>query len=373
MFRSEESLPISPSVGARIPSQERVERASAIAESTARHVGRNLPLPPDEWVIVGHWIGEVVAAPEGEDEHTGAQYWVERRKIDPTIEAADVIETVSDTLHDAADRTVTVTNLAEMLAASHSLRIGDTVHVFEADREDGAIHYYCVAAPSGMVAFKIASNGTGGGKYQLTLLTGDSTAALTGDLNMPEGMTEDADNSAVGVNMAEDGSTTHILPAGVYGIGVITGYTGAGIPIVMFDLMTNLVIRGTATKTGGAAGSLASASDCAFVYTIAGPAGNTLATGVSPEKARIPSCAYTVPTGAQPARLYQDSSGVWHLLDVLTERPVTAIKTIHVNPVWNTTDNQIDFDKWDVLVLDEKQYTTKTSILFYDCDGARPS
>ena len=231
-----------------------------------------------------------------------------------------------------------------------------------------------IRGSGGKVAFEVVGNGAGGGKYQLTLLTGAATSELTGNATMPEGMTADADNAAIGVNMVEDGSAKHVLPAGMYGLGVITGRTSAGIPIVMFDMMPQVVIRGTATKTGGAAGSLASSTSCAFVYTIYGPFGGTaLATGVSPERARYPNCAYTVPDGAQPAKIYQDLAGVWHLMEVMTERAVTAVARSLSNPSWNGTLMQFEFDQEDCLVLDKKAIEGKAVLAFYDCDGARPS
>ena len=112
------------------------------------------------------------------------------------------------------------------------------------------------------------------------------------------------------------------------------------------------VIRGLAVKTGGIDGSFTSSTTCAYVYTIKDLSGTELATGQSPDRVRYPNCTYTVPAGDQPALLYVKLDGTWGLIDVLTERCVTATVT-HIAGIRVTTTG-VDQRPRECLVLDAK-------------------
>lgn len=112
------------------------------------------------------------------------------------------------------------------------------------------------------------------------------------------------------------------------------------------------VIRGLATKTGGADGSFTNSTTCAYVYTIKDLNGNVLATGQAPDRVRYPNCTYTVPSGDQPALLYVKLDGTWGLIDVLTERPATA--TLTAVTAWRLNGNNIETKTRQGLLLDVK-------------------
>jgi hypothetical protein len=68
---------------------------------------------------------------------------------------------------------------------------------------------------------QIASNASGGGKYNLKLASGESSMTGSGDLSMPEGLTVESSPSAIFANMLE--SSTHELSVGQWVIGVEMG------------------------------------------------------------------------------------------------------------------------------------------------------
>lgn len=96
------------------------------------------------------------------------------------------------------------------------------------------------------VAFKVTGNASGGGQYNLRILTGDSTADGSGNLALPEGMTVPGADNALGLNPLEDASAGHALASGQYGVGRAVGFTGAGRTIVLMDQM--IPVSSTAYK-----------------------------------------------------------------------------------------------------------------------------
>lgn len=146
--------------------------------------------------------------------------------------------------------------------------------------------------------------------------------------------------------------------------------TGKATPLMV---RRSVALIGKCSKTSGDAGSISGAtSDCTFVYTIKDRDGNVLTTGVTPDTPRISDCAYTAPADDSPCIVYQDTDGTWKMF-ACTERPAGATLEVHVNPVWNSTDMQIDFDKHRLRVLDAADLSAVQSVLFYDCDGNRPA
>jgi hypothetical protein len=212
----------------------RLDALAGHSEALARHVARNLGTPPEDWLLVGHFLAELVAAPDGETEYTDARYWLRRSIPLDDLADTDAMEVEEDPWEHADNRVITATNLPEILAGTHTLPVGSVVHVFEFLAGETTTHVF-TAAPSGMVVFKVHSHAAGGGKYQLTILTGAATSVLTGNVAMPEGLTVDADNSALGINMAEHGSSGHAVAVDTYGLGTIVGRMSDGKPIVMFS------------------------------------------------------------------------------------------------------------------------------------------
>lgn len=140
---------------------------------------------------------------------------------------------------------------------------------------------------------RIDSNATGGGRYEGTLMCPSVSAANTGALAMPEGMT--AGDAVLVENMPEDGSTGHRLKAdgSIYVLGTFGGYSSEVTSRAVFasyaesngsnDSLFSL-FPVNVTQTGGAAGSDSAA--CSFTYTVNNLDSDQLGTAMSPTWAR---------------------------------------------------------------------------------------
>lgn len=79
------------------------------------------------------------------------------------------------------------------------------------------------SSASDAVIVKITGDADGGGKYTARALTGGISYNESGDLAMPEEMTEPGDDNVVVLNMEEDGLPTHWIEANTYAVGMWAG------------------------------------------------------------------------------------------------------------------------------------------------------
>jgi hypothetical protein len=176
-------------------------------------------------------------------------------------------------------------------------------------------------------AIKITGvGGAGGGKYAGIIGRGTCTAVLAGTLTEPEGVTFSSDDTCLVLNKFENGlSGVHLLANDTYHTGMFVGMWNAT-PIVEIDSPPSVTVFAVLCyKTGGAAGDID--TDCAFVYTIKDERGETLGTGLSPARLRIPKCEYFAPAdGSRGTGFYSGTTFV--LLSVEEERPKGDIVSI---------------------------------------------
>ena len=93
------------------------------------------------------------------------------------------------------------------------------------------------------------------------------------------------------------------------------------------------LMLGYVMRDGGSPGGYDSGAGwttCSFTYSIylQEEGGDPVATGVTPDTARIANVEYTTITDRQPALIYQDEESHWHIYHVSGEVPVTTVKKI---------------------------------------------
>lgn len=86
--------------------------------------------------------------------------------------------------------------------------------------------------PEDTAVLQITGEEDGGGKYGGVVLYGGNASDPAADLDMPEGLTEDSENTVLIINMAEDGSDSHALAVDgtVFAIGQFGGVTDEETP-----------------------------------------------------------------------------------------------------------------------------------------------
>ncbi len=95
--------------------------------------------------------------------------------------------------------------------------------------------YLIDCGPAGCVV-KITGNAAGGGKYTGRILyKTDSTAAASGNLALPEGISLPGADDALILHAPENGKPTHWLKTDSFAAGVIVGFNSAGKRIVVID------------------------------------------------------------------------------------------------------------------------------------------
>jgi len=216
---------------------------------------------------------------------------------------------------------------------------------------------------------KITGAASGGGKYVGRIIGGRSTAVTSGNLAMPEGMTEPpSDQTCLILNAWEDGSGVHLLRNGTCHVGRIVGMTEGGLPIVAIDREPDTIaFKVKVTRDGGQAGDIN--QTCSFTYAVTNERDEVLSTGLTPDVGRIPNCEYFEPEAGSPGLGYYDAGG-FHLHSVAQERPTGDIVTLPVSAEWDATAHGIRLKtrKMNVLEVDPN-FDADWFIQFRDCQG----
>lgn len=175
-------------------------------------------------------------------DYTDARYYLDRAVA--TTGGSTALATQTDTLP-GLSQCLTATNLAELTEGTHRLAKGTAVQVFALYTRAGKkLYVFNQPPPDGAVVF-ISGSASGGGKYVGQVLAGDSSAIATGNLSMPEGMSDPSSPTALILNEEETGLAGHRIAPGSYAIGKVAGNPG-GSPVV--------VIRGGSGATAGPTG-----------------------------------------------------------------------------------------------------------------------
>ncbi len=114
------------------------------------------------------------------------------------------------------------------LSATHLNEVVDTVKELMAKHGE-LFSDYATYTP---VLVKITSSASGGGKYNGRILDGLNTAAATGNLAMPEGMTVPTADDCLILNLSENAASTHTIADNSWSPGLLVGQTAAGLRVV---------------------------------------------------------------------------------------------------------------------------------------------
>ncbi|MGH7192903.1 MAG: hypothetical protein ACREJM_05120, partial [Candidatus Saccharimonadales bacterium] len=170
-------------------------------------------------------------ASNGTADYTDARYYLDRAVPAADLSATSLLSAEAGTLP-GVRQCLTATNLAELAGGTHLLPAGMVVQVFALYTRPGRKLYVFNQPPPDGAVVKITGAAAGGGKYNGRILSGASTAVVSGNVAMPEGMGVPSADEALIVNEEEDGQSGHRLSIPCFAVGRIAG-TSAGLTVVM--------------------------------------------------------------------------------------------------------------------------------------------
>lgn len=271
------------------------------------------------------------AGPDGEADLTDNQYWIAKQRfngaaadpVDIEDDESPVGEMITDSGGDPlAESIVAATDIGN--PTERAWAVDDVVFVvgvFVEDDESREKRYVGIPLKptSGGFLVKLTSNAAGGGWYNGKILTGtttlDGTADFDPDTGTIPGLIEAAD--CLIINTIE--AATHAMSLPCYAIGVQRGVDGGGKPIVFVRTeVTGTLFKVALTQTGGSNGTTGSAAT--WTYTATSLSGNTLGTGLSPEKPR----PFGTMTAATRGTGYLDGTGAFTLSEAYEKEGSTV-------------------------------------------------
>ena len=181
-------------------------------------------------------------------DYADARYYLDRAVPQAGSTASGLLNVGADDLP-GVKQCLTATNLAELAGATHLLASGTVVQVFALYTRDGTKLYVFNQPPPAGAAVIISAAAGGGGKYTGRILGGMSNAVATGDLSMPEGMSESGSPALI-LNEEEDGLTGHRLAVPSFAVGQVVGRS-AGSSVVMIRGALGATAGGTLLGDGG--------------------------------------------------------------------------------------------------------------------------
>lgn len=175
-----------------------------------------------------------------------------------------------------------------------------------------------------MVVVHITAVDAGGGKYAGHLFSGNSNAASSTNITMPEGMRDSGNTNALILNLAEC-SAGHRLLIGSFHIGLKAGMTAESPPqmIVLIDAPGPVLFPVRISKDGGADGT--QSAPATWTYTVTSIDG-LITWGTQQPLARPRPNGSMLPQTASPAfaMAFVDATGMLRLWDAGEVQNTTA-------------------------------------------------